>query len=210
MKRIAWAELLARYAQLRRRHRLPALAALPVVLALGAYVALFADQRAQREGLDAALNQAAAQRAEREAVVANAAGYGERLHALEQQLRAAHAVLPDEAEVPQFLAQLGTMAHDVGLQIERFEPKPEQTRDFYAELGFHVQVRGSFHQIVAFIAQIGNMERIVDVSNVNMAADKTEVQKAGVDGAFDLRIFRLMTDAQIEAAKAAREAGGKK
>lgn len=199
-------ELLGRYSQIRRRHRYPALAAVPLVLLVAAYVGVLAEQRNEQEGLQAAIAQAAQQRAEKQAYVAQAGAYGTRLHELEDKLRAAHVVLPNGAEMPQFLAQLGTIAHDVGLSIERFEPKPEVPRDFYAEIGLHLQVRGSFHQIVMFAAQVGAMERIVNMTNLSMVMGKVEGTAPMVDGSLDVKIFRLLTDEQVvQAAAAAKD-----
>lgn len=203
---------LQRYASVRRRYRLAALVALPLSVCAATYTLLLAAQRDAQVELQVRVEAATRQRNEKLAYLANAHAFGDKLAALEGKLRQAHLALPDDPEVPQFLAQLGTMAHDVGLTIERFAPQPEVPRDFYAESSFGVQVRGSFHQIAMMLAQVGAMERIVTVRNLSLelrhdaaAKDGNGASKGVVDGAFEVTIYRLLRDDEVAAGKDAKD-----
>lgn len=207
--------LLVRYATIRRRYRLAALVALPLLLCGTAYAVALAGQQEERAQLQASVDEGARQRDERLAYLGRGKAWSQRVRDLEGQLRLAHLALPDDPEVPQFLAQLGTMAHDVGLSIERFVPKPEVVRDFYAELGFTVQVRGTFHQVAMLLAQVGAMERIVTVTNLSLTQkaaelskdkDRTEsVGKGEVDGSFEVTVYRLLRDDELATANGKKD-----
>lgn len=202
--------LLVRYATVRRRYRLAALVALPLLLCGVAYAVALSGQQEESAQLQASVDEGARQRDERLAYLGRGKAWSRRVQDLEGQLRLAHLALPDDPEVPQFLAQLGTMAHDVGLSIERFVPKPEVARDFYAELGFTVQVRGTFHQVAMLLAQVGAMERIVTLSNLSLTQRAAEPSKdrgtpenggkSEVDGSFEVTIYRLLRDDELAAA----------
>lgn len=204
-RREALSILLGRYAAVRRRYRFAALVCLPVVVCGLFYTLLLSEQQAVQAELQVRVDEATRQRSEKLAYLANARAWTQKLAGLETQLREAHLALPDDPEVPQFLAQLGTMAHDVGLSIERFAPRPEAPREFYAESSFVVQVRGSYHQIAMLLAQINAMERIVTVGNLSLEqklddtnkADAPYGARAAVNGAFEVKIYRLLRDDEM-------------
>ncbi|RZM28205.1 MAG: hypothetical protein EOO88_09925, partial [Pedobacter sp.] len=118
-----------------------------------------------------------------------------------QKLATARAMLPDAADVPQFLSQIGSIAREVNLVIERFEPQPEVPQDFYAETRFAVTARGSYHELGAFLDKVSRMDRIVNVSNLTMDNPKVEDLRVVVTGTFVLRAYRSMSAQQMAQAQ---------
>lgn len=125
------------------------------------------------------------------------------------QLEQARLMLPEHQDVPQFLATLGNSAKEVGLLVNKFEPKGEVEQDFYAEIVFGMQARGAYHDLGAFIDQISRFDRIVNVSNLSLTAPRVESQRIVLDASFVVKTYRFLTAEQAEQV-AARKAKGKK
>lgn len=200
-------KLLEQYANVPPRQRWGGVAAI-VLAMIGGYAYFFYGDQAER--INQLKNQATkleGDRAKAQAVVDNLAKYEARLTELQQKLNEARAQLPDDADVPQLLAQLDNKARQAGLYISRFEPKGEQPKDFYADINFEMAVRGSYHEMGAFIDSVGKLDRIINVLNISMSNPKTENQKVLVDGTFTIKAYRFI-EKPAEEAKA--QAKGKR
>jgi type IV pilus assembly protein PilO len=133
-----------------------------------------------------------AERAEKQAYVDNLAKYEARLNELQQDLNVARSQLPDAADVPQLLAQLGNKARQSGLTIVNFEPKGESVKEFVADLTFAMQVKGSYHEVGTFIDSVGKLDRIVNVAGLSLENPKTLNKKILVDAKFTLSTYRFI------------------
>src|SRR5690606_33360560 len=127
---------------------------------------VYDGQQAQILALMKIYNAKQSTKNEKENVAQNRTTYENKLGELQEQLDRARAQLPDEADVPQLLAELGARARQTGLVIDEFKPNQEDVKDFYAEIGFQVKARGSYHELGTFIDSVGKLDRIVNVSNL--------------------------------------------
>lgn len=118
--------------------------------------------------------------------------YEARFNQLQQDLNEARSQLPDEADVPQLLAQLDNAARQSGLQIENFEPTGEDPKDFYSEVGVNMEVRGSFHEIGTFVDAVGKMDRIVNVKDIQMTGPKVVNKKVMLTSKFAIKTYRFI------------------
>jgi len=204
-------DLLLRYSQTPQRTRLGAAAGIVCAILVCYYFLINQDQQATLAAAQQTLQATESQRAEKFAYAANLPLYESRLKELTERLNSARAMLPDTPDVPQFLSQIGAIAREVNLVIERFEPQTEVPLDFYAETRFAVQVRGSYHEIGAFLDRVSHMDRIVNVSDLTMEEPKVNNLRVIVTSNFLLRAFRSMTaDEMAAAAEAAAKKDGKK
>lgn len=206
--KLTFAEVVTRYGQTPLRSRIGGVVAL-LVLIVGAYV-LFWQQGQQSElsAMQESLRKTESERSEKIAYAANLALYEARLSELSARLQDARAMLPDSPDVPQFLSQIGAIAKETGLVIERFEPGHEEAQDFYSETKFTLQVRGTYHEIGLFLDAVSRMDRIVNVGGLSMVDPKALDQQVLVTGAFYLRAFRSLTAGEMEQAKKDRAATG--
>ncbi len=76
--------------------------------------------------------------------------------------------LPDKEEIPMLLTSVSQFGHDAGLEFILFEPKPEVSRDFYAEIPVSVTVSGSYHNVGMFFDKVSNLHRIVNIKDIKM------------------------------------------
>ncbi len=127
-------------------------------------------------------------------IAANLSSYQDKLAGTQRELEEARAKLPDSADVPQLLAQLGSHAELVGLSIEEFKPGKESRKDFVAEIPFDLAVKGSFHEIAMFIDSVSKLDRIVNVKELKMERPQSKESKVIVDGRFKLVAYRFVRE----------------
>lgn len=192
-------DLIARYMQVADRVRY--LATLGIILTLIAlyYFLVHQGMQDQIASLETEHQTLENTLAEKSAYAANLAKYQARHEQLTLSLNTARAMLPDNPDIPQFLAQLGNIGKDIGLIVDRIEPKPEHSVDFYAEIPIAMKVRGSYHDVAMFIDQVGHLDRIVNVIDLSLINPKLENQKVITAGDFLIKTYRFLTEEQVAA-----------
>lgn len=77
-------------------------------------------------------------------------------------------ILPPETEIASFLNNLNTQADLVGLEILSVQPLTEESAEYYARIPVRLRLRGSFHQLSKFFYLVGNLDRIINVENIQL------------------------------------------
>jgi type IV pilus assembly protein PilO len=77
-------------------------------------------------------------------------------------------ILPDEAETPAFLAAVQGVATVSGVNLTSFTPKDEIADQFYARVPMELTMSGRFHQIARFFYGVGQLDRIINVEDIEM------------------------------------------
>lgn len=103
------------------------------------------------------------------------------IDALQAQLENLQKIVPDEAEAAQFMHIMQGEARKAGVEIRRYTAKPTASRDFYTEVPFDMELDGPYFSVLAFFDRVAKLERIINISNVQLAAirsvDGKSVQK---------------------------------
>jgi len=94
------------------------------------------------------------------------------ISSLNQQLELQKRIVPDEKEVPSFINLVQGEAQKAGIEIRRYSSKPSSSKEFYTEVPFDVDVDGPYYGVLDFYQRLGQLERIVNVSNVLMSTVK--------------------------------------
>ena len=87
---------------------------------------------------------------------------------LENQLVNLRTVVPDEKAADTFIKNVQEAGSQSGVEIRRFTARPPITKELYMELPFELDIDGSFANVMAFFERIGNMTRVVNISNLAM------------------------------------------
>lgn len=93
----------------------------------------------------------------------------ERLH---DQWLSAQELLPEEKEMPELLRQVTMAGSRAGIEFALFEPGNPVPKEFHTEHPIKVTVRGNYHQVGSFLGRLSNMERIVNVSGLDLGQPK--------------------------------------
>ncbi len=80
---------------------------------------------------------------------------------LEDQMAQRQAMLPTSAEIPSLLDSISDAAIAHRLIIESVHLKPTVSSAHYIEHPFDIQVRGGYHALAQFAADISNLARVV-------------------------------------------------
>ena len=206
-------DLLERFFELESRQRLMACTA-ALVLVFGAYwYFVYSGRRAETLTLTAKITDLRQQRENKQQLVANIGQLQETVRDLGAQLKQAESQLPDSKEIPDLLTSISSAGRDSGLEVISFRQRPEQLKDFYAEVPVDVTVRGNYHQVATFFDRVGQLDRIVNVGDIVMQTPKREGDEMVVDTLCSATTFRFLDEkerAEIEKEKAAKAKDNKK
>jgi type IV pilus assembly protein PilO len=89
---------------------------------------------------------------------------------LKQQLEIQKKIVPDAKEADTFITIMQEAAAAAGIEVRRFTARGVNTRDFYAEVPFEIEVDGTFYSMLNFFERVSRLERIVNISNLQLAS----------------------------------------
>ncbi|MGK5025044.1 pilus assembly protein PilP [Janthinobacterium sp. RB2R34] len=132
---------------------------------LGELVARWQAAQAQTEALRAAYSQAQARAGQLPRLRARRSEAAATLASLEQQL-------PRQQEMAALLSAINQAGLARGLQFELFKPGVAVPQAHYVAMPITVRVRGGYHAIGAFMADLAGLPRIVTVHGLAVSAGK--------------------------------------
>jgi len=147
-----------------------------IMAAIGAgfYFGVYQGQLDEYQQLVAQRDTVQARLEKNQRIAAKLEVYKKEYAKLEEQLEQALGELPLKKEIPSLLTNVGELAKEKGLDILRFQPKPEVSKGFYAEVPVALKLKGSYHQAALFFDAVGKMERIVNIQGLKMGGAKDE------------------------------------
>lgn len=99
---------------------------------------------------------------------------------MQRQLEKSLMELPNKKEIPTLLTSIASLAKDQGLDILRFRPMAETSKGFYAEVPVELKLSGSYNELAMFFFLVGDMSRIVNISNLKIGNPKTSDEGEGI------------------------------
>jgi type IV pilus assembly protein PilO len=146
-----------------------------IVALLGAgYWFLIKDQMASLEQGERREMQLRAEFEDKQRRAANLPAYEAQLEEIERMFASLLQLLPSNAEIPSLLVDISQTALTVGLEIELFQPMPEVSRTFYADVPIQLRLRGNYEQLANFVSGVSAMPRIVTIHNVFIRPDQSD------------------------------------
>ena len=79
----------------------------------------------------------------------------------EASLAVLHQLVPTTNEVPALLENVSTAARRVGLDLASVEPMPVIVGEQFDTYRYKVSVKGGYHALAGFLANVGSLNRIV-------------------------------------------------
>jgi type IV pilus assembly protein PilO len=143
----------------------------------------------------------------------NARAQAEReLRDLTAELKRAQARLPDQREIADLLSSVAASGRAAGLDITLFRQKPEIYHDFHAEVPVEMQMRGTYHDVALFLDRVKRLDRIVNVTDIQLKKPRIEGDRVVLDAACTATTFRFLDEAErqrLNEEKKKKAAGGK-
>lgn len=81
-------------------------------------------------------------------------------------------VLPDDAETPAFLSGMQGVATISGVNLNSFTPRDELADQYYSKVPMELTLSGRFHQIARFFYGVGQLDRIINIEDIEMTTRK--------------------------------------
>jgi type IV pilus assembly protein PilO len=118
------------------------------------------------------------------------------LRDLGAELKRAQARLPDQREIADLLSSVAASGRAAGLDIVLFRQKPEVPHDFYAEVPVEMQMRGTYHDVALFLDRVKRLDRIVNVTNIQLTKPKIDADRVMLEAACTATTFRFLDEAE--------------
>jgi type IV pilus assembly protein PilO len=158
-----------------------------VVEGVGFYFGLFSPRQDEYTQLKGKLASLESEVSEKRRIAANLPQLKREFEQLNQELQSALTELPNQKEIPTLLTSITTAGKATGLDFLTFRPRAEEPKDFYASVPVDISVAGTYYEVANFFVSVGNLPRIVNISNVSF----TDIREAG--GRNMLRVNCLAT-----------------
>ena len=165
-------QLLTQILTLPRQQKIGILAGLILFLLVIGYFYVYLPGDDQATKLAEEITAVRGDRDKKKALSANLPRLQKELQEWDAKLKAAVAQLPDRKEIPDLLSSLSTKAREAGLEILLFRPRAENFQEFYAEIPVDIVVRGGFFNAVTFFDEVGKLNRLVNIDNIDLKNPK--------------------------------------
>ncbi|WP_018140165.1 type 4a pilus biogenesis protein PilO [Thioalkalivibrio sp. ALJ7] len=130
------------------------------------YYLFISDQRTDLERAESRELQLRDEFEDKQQRAANLQAYEEQLEEMERMFASLLELLPSSAEIPSLLVDISQTGLQAGLEIELFEPRGENRRDFYAEVPIRLRVRGGYEDLAEFVSGVSALPRVVTMHNM--------------------------------------------
>lgn len=85
-------------------------------------------------------------------------------------------VLPEDPEIPAFLADLNRISDLSGLRMSAVTPQPHQAEEFYVRVPVQLSLTGKYHQLAKFFHNISRLERAINMEDIQLRDPKTTAE----------------------------------
>jgi len=92
---------------------------------------------------------------------------------LSEQLRQ----LPDRTQMPALILDVTRVGVSSGLNIQLFEPQPEQVKEFYAERPIRVKMVGTYHEFGEFVSGVASLPRVIIMASQDLSLKPKDIEK---------------------------------
>ena len=206
-------ELLDRILDLPRQQKIGVLAGLIVAILLLDYFLFYSPRSDEISKLTQEVENQRNERDKKKKEAANIPKLKEQMAQLDGRLKEAVAQLPDRKEIPDLLSSISNKVKESGLDILIFRPRAEHIQEFYAEIPVDIVVRGGFHNVATFFDEVGRLNRLVNIANIELRNPKANEDQVIMDVSTVATTFRFLDEAErgkIAAERAAKEKAAKK
>ena len=93
---------------------------------------------------------------------------------LQQHEKELNKALPADTQIAAFLSSIQQVSNVAGVDLEAWQPQEEKKETFYAKVPMKLELKGRFFQIAKFAYEVGKLERIINVENIELSDPKVE------------------------------------
>lgn len=126
--------------------------------------------------------------------------------AMTAKLKTLEVNIPQRKEIADILRQIQALAYDSRLDVLRFAPGNEVTKDFYAEWPIPIQVSGNYHNLGTFFDKLSKFARVFTIENftIKVLTRQTDLNTINANWTAKTYFFHEPSAAAAPAKKQAR------
>lgn len=129
---------------------------------------------------------------------------------LHRKWEQSQALLPETQDQAWCLRTISLLGAQTGVQFTLFRPGAARPQQYYTEYPIEVGVTGGYHQVGAFLGEVANLDRIVNVADLEVTSSKDRDPDRPAAASFVARTYTLGgTGKPPEEEKAVKGAKGK-
>ena len=117
-----------------------------------------------------------------------------RIRDLQADVKRAEARLPEGREIADLLSNIAASARAVGLDLTLFRQKPETYSEFYADVPVQMEMRGTYHELAAFMDRVKRLDRIVNVADIQLRMPRIENDVVLLNASCTATTFRFLDE----------------
>ena len=133
---------------------------------------------------------------------ANLDAYKQQLGEMERSFGAMLRQLPGKTEVPNLLVDISQTGLAAGLSEKLFQPGPEKSNGFYAELPIKIRLSGGYHQLAQFVSGIAALPRIVTLHDIEIKPDSKDSNFDQLTLDVTAKTYRYLDEEELASAEA--------
>jgi type IV pilus assembly protein PilO len=119
----------------------------------------------------------------------------------EQRSKELNKVLPPDAEEDSFLSSVQQASNTAGVDLKGYAPKEEVAQAFYAKIPMKIDMSGRFHQIAKFAYELGKVDRIINVEDIELSDPKVVGDDVVLTAHCLATAFRALAPKEVKPAK---------
>lgn len=129
----------------------------------------------------------------------DAEGFAKSLDLKKEELRAQFKklvgykdVLSESLDVPSLIKIIVTETKRIQIKVEKIEPGKRNTKDYYVEQEFKLNVRGNYFQLVLLAQRIAQLQRILRIESFTMKPAGAAGSRSGaqLDAQLSIRAYQ--------------------
>jgi type IV pilus assembly protein PilO len=118
---------------------------------------------------------------------------------LHDQWLVAQTLLPEQNQMPDLLRKVTAAGQQSGIEFQLFKPEAPINQGFYSDNPIEVVIQGGYHQTGVFLSRLANLNRIVNVSDLNMeGVDKQDETPFTVETGMTLTAYTQGPSVPVE------------
>ena len=179
-----------------KAQKLGILVGLIILISAAFYSLLYSPQADEIAKLNESIEAAQNEKNIKQKRTANLPKLQKELGELDVRLKEAIAQLPSKKEIADLLSSIATKAQESGLDINLFRPRPENYKDFYAEIPVEINIKGTFHNVIMFFDAVGRLTRLVNIDNVGFKNPKVTGDQMVLEFTTTAITYRFLEEAE--------------
>jgi type IV pilus assembly protein PilO len=142
------------------------------VLLFGYWFVFYSDVASKIEGAQRQKKSLRDQLAQQEQAEATYFADRGELALREQRARELNKVLPPDSQEDAFLSSVQQASNAAGIDLKAYSPTDEIAQAYYAKVPMRLEVSGRFQQIAKFTYELGKVDRIINVEDIQLSEPK--------------------------------------